>query len=39
MAGETASDYATTTALNNKIQKVTTLPSTQETGVLYCIPE
>lgn len=39
MAGETASDYATATALNNKIQKVTTLPSTQETGVLYCIPE
>jgi len=39
MAGETASDYATVTSLNNKIQKVTTLPSTQETGVLYCIPE
>ena len=39
MAGETASDYATVTSLNNKIQKVTTLPSTPETGVLYCIPE
>ena len=39
MAGETASNYATVTALNNKIKKVTSLPSTQETGVLYCIPE
>lgn len=39
MAGETATNYATVTSLNNKIQKVTTLPSTQETGVLYCIPE
>ena len=32
-------NYATVTSLNNKIQKVASLPSNQETGVLYCIPE
>lgn len=30
---------ARNTALNNKIQKVSTLPATQVTGVLYVIPE